>query len=129
VEIASRLTELRAVKQATRAFVEQAGLRPQAAFDWVLAVHEIVANAIVHGNRGEATKRVWIAFEVADEQVVATVRDEGSGFDHATACADCRQAREGATASGRGLLLVSHLVDEIAFADSGRTVTIRKAIR
>ena len=128
VAIPSHLRELRAVKQATRAFVETAGLRPQDSFDFVLAVHEIVSNAIVHGNGGDAAKQVTVELELRGRQAVATIRDQGHGFDHAAALAEARRRPDSPGTSGWGLLLVGKLVDRLEFTDGGSTVTLRKAI-
>lgn len=128
VAIPSQLRELRTVKQATRALVETAALRPQDSFDFVLAVHEIVSNAIVHGNGEDPAKRVTVELELCGGHAVATVRDEGPGFDHVGTLAEAQKHPQSPGTSGWGLLLVSKLVDRLEFTDGGSTVTLRKAI-
>src|SRR5467141_3428828 len=53
---------------------------------WVgVAVRESVINAIKHGNRNDASKRVFVDFEtgshVEEPKLMIRVRDEGEGFD------------------------------------------------
>src|SRR5258706_1054620 len=52
---------------------------------WVgVAVPESVINAIKHGNRNDASKRVFVDFESAEQAVpelTIRVRHEGDGFD------------------------------------------------
>src|SRR3954471_2712223 len=51
---------------------------------WVgVAVRESVINAIKHGNRNDATKRVFVEFstDADDLDLTILVRDQGEGFD------------------------------------------------
>src|SRR5437588_6019964 len=55
------------------------------AVHWVgVAVRESVINAIKHGNRNDASKRVFVEFERAagpGHELLIRVRDQGEGFD------------------------------------------------
>src|SRR3954470_20815293 len=52
---------------------------------WVsVAIRESVINAIKHGNKNDAGKRVFVEFETAKADVPALsirIRDQGEGFD------------------------------------------------
>ena len=53
---------------------------------WVsVAIRESVINAIKHGNRNDATKRVFVEFEISTPAAVSElsirVRDQGEGFE------------------------------------------------
>ncbi|PBC70626.1 serine/threonine-protein kinase RsbW [Streptomyces sp. TLI_235] len=71
-----------------------------------LAVHEAVANAVLHGNRQDAAKRVRLAWQVRGDRLRITVGDDGSGFVPPPP-AD----RPNLTPSGRGLVMIGHLTD------------------
>ncbi|WP_354644246.1 ATP-binding protein [Kitasatospora camelliae] len=71
-----------------------------------LAVHEAVANAVLHGNRQEPGKRVRLAWERQDGRLTVTVGDEGAGFTPPRPTTELNL-----TPSGRGLLLIDHLTD------------------
>ena len=93
-----------------------------------LAVREAVANAVVHGNRREAGKRVFLAAEMQAGQLVISIRDEGDGFDPASVPnpldAECL-LRE----SGRGLFLVRAYMDEVIWRpapEGGTEITLTK---
>src|SRR6266498_5483327 len=56
------------------------------AMHWVgVAIRESVINAIKHGNRNDATKRVFVEFEISTPAAVSElsirVRDQGEGFE------------------------------------------------
>src|SRR6478609_4341421 len=56
---------------------------------WVsVAIRESVINAIKHGNRNDATKRVFVEFETqsakSEPALSIRVRDQGDGFDPET---------------------------------------------
>ena len=91
-----------------------------------LALQEALANGIRHGCQGDPTKHVQCSVscdETGDLTIV--VRDEGAGFDIAAVpdpLADANLFKP----SGRGVFLIYQLMDEVAFADGGREVRMRR---
>ena len=83
---------------------------------WVgVAIRESVINAIKHGNRNDASKRVFVDFEAAPQAVpelVIRVRDEGEGFDPAEV-ADPLAPENLLKASGRGIFLIRSFMDQV----------------
>ena len=94
-----------------------------------LALQEAVANAIRHGCRGDVSKHVHCSVS-SDEsgELVIVVRDPGPGFDP-SAVTDPLAATNILKPSGRGIFLINELMDEVAFADGGREVQMRKRRR
>ena len=45
-----------------------------------VALKEALVNAIVHGNKNDSTKRVWVRYRVTDTDIFVAVADEGWGF-------------------------------------------------
>lgn len=45
----------------------------------LLITQEIVTNAIIHGNKQDVHKKVIVTFEMQNEEVTVTVKDEGEG--------------------------------------------------
>lgn len=76
-----------------------------------MAVRETVVNAVVHGNRYSAHKKVHLEASVEGDRLVITVGDEGAGFDLA-AIPDPLAEENLLHQSGRGLLLIRAFVDE-----------------
>lgn len=62
-------------------------------FDWVqedlfgvhLAVEEALVNAIRHGNKEDAAKRVQFVCKICEQRLRIEVADEGPGFNPASA--------------------------------------------
>ena len=92
----------------------------------VLALDEALANAIRHGCKGDSTKSVQcIVTHDAAGDLTIVVRDPGPGFE----VANVPNPLEGDNvfkSSGRGVFLINQLMDEVAFADGGREVQMRK---
>lgn len=86
------------------------------AIHWVsVAVRESVANAIKHGNRNDAAKRVFVAFDGACATVpelCIRVRDQGAGFDP-DQIADPLAPENMLKGSGRGIFLMRSFMDEV----------------
>lgn len=89
----------------------------------LLAVVEGVNNAIVHGNKMVSEKKVTISYEVASNRISFTIRDEGQGFDH-TLLPDPTTPENIERTHGRGVFLMKHLTDELAFSDMGNEVKL-----
>lgn len=98
---------------------------------WIdLAVREAVANAIKHGNRLEAAKRVEIDLELTEEELVVRVRDEGEGFDPGEV-GDPLAPENRLRPNGRGLFYMQKFMDEIDYEfqpGRGMEVTLRKRL-
>ena len=76
-----------------------------------MAVRECMVNAVVHGNRYNARKKVHLIVSRSAEKLAITISDEGEGFDMNSLpdpLADENLLRH----SGRGLLLIQGFMDE-----------------
>jgi serine/threonine-protein kinase RsbW len=94
--------------------------------DIELALQEALLNAVIHGNRQDPFKRVYITLRCeADGVVEITIRDEGAGFD--VACvADPTAPEHLLCKHGRGIFLMRAMMDEVSFEDGGTVVHMRK---
>lgn len=89
----------------------------------MIAVTESVTNAIKHGNNGDKTKNVLLSLAIQGNQIVFTIQDEGDGFDY-TNLPDPTSPENIDKPGGRGIFLMKHLCDEVAFKDEGRVVEL-----
>lgn len=97
-------------------FARGAGL-DEDALHWVsVAVRECVVNAIKHGNRYEAERRVFVDFEVRPltdcAELLIRVRDQGEGFDPEEV-ADPLAPENLLRTSGRGIFLIRSFMDDV----------------
>lgn len=84
---------------------------------WVsVAVRESVINAIKHGNREDAAKRVTVEFAIEPPQATGAFRisvlDEGDGFDP-NAVANPLDPENVLKSSGRGIFFMRSFMDDV----------------
>jgi len=91
-----------------------------------IALREALANAVLHGNRSDAGKRVLVrAYCDPKKGFVIAVRDEGRGFDP-TKVPDPRRKDRIQLTHGRGIFLMRELMDHIEHRKGGREVVLYK---
>ncbi len=88
---------------------------------YMLSVVECVNNAIVHGNKLSADKKVRIHYHITNKRIEVTVTDEGEGFDP-DSLPDPTAEENIEKDCGRGIFLMRHLADDVSFEDHGRKV-------
>lgn len=76
-----------------------------------MAVRESVVNAVVHGNRYNARKKVHLGVSGSGGRLTVTVGDEGEGFDM-KAIPDPLAEDNLLQQSGRGIFLIRAFMDE-----------------
>lgn len=88
----------------------------------MVAVTEAVNNSILHGNKEDPTKKVFLNVHMESQyRLKITISDEGEGFDP-DGLADPTAPENIENIGGRGVFLMRHLADELSFSDDGRTV-------
>lgn len=115
-----QVTELR---HAVAAYVQESGLSGQRLEDFVLAVNELITNAVRHGG-GHGRLRMWRD----SAGVTCEVSDTGLGMASGQAAVQERPAP--GTAGGWGLWLARKLSDEMVVqtGPDGTTVRVRAAV-
>jgi serine/threonine-protein kinase RsbW len=90
----------------------------------LVAMVEAVNNAIIHGNKLDESKEVTVNYGLEDGYFWFSVKDQGPGFDF-NSLPDPTSPENIEKPHGRGIFLMSHLVDEIKFEDNGTKVCLR----
>jgi serine/threonine-protein kinase RsbW len=100
---------------------------PQVQFRLQVALSEALANAIVRGNREDASKRVVVQADLGPEVICLYVTDEGDGFDP-RAVPDALSPEGLQQDGGRGLFLIHCMVDDVHFNAQGNSIcmTLRR---
>jgi serine/threonine-protein kinase RsbW len=93
-----------------------------------LALDEAISNAIKHGNKSDAKKRVEIEGQVDGESLRVKVRDEGAGFER-DLNHDPLDPVNLLAPNGRGLFLIESLMDDVKFTQDGRCIEMIKRAR
>src|SRR5205814_5089940 len=90
-----------------------------------VALDEAFVNAVKHGNRNDTTKLLRITAELSAHEAIFTVEDEGEGFD-VCEIPDPRDSANLFKSSGRGVLLIYNIMDEVEYSERGTRLRMVK---
>jgi serine/threonine-protein kinase RsbW len=90
-----------------------------------VALDEAFVNAVKHGNKNDPSKLLKITAELSPKEASFTVEDEGEGFDIREIPDPCDPANLFRT-SGRGVLLIYNIMDEVEYNAQGNRVKMVK---
>jgi len=105
--------------------LKEMGYTKDDTFSIHLAVEEAFANAVKHGNDMDLDKKVEFCYQIDEEKVEVTVKDEGPGFNP-DQIPDPRCGDNLFKPSGRGLFLIRSYMDEVEYTDNGTCLKIVK---
>jgi len=88
-----------------------------------VAVFEAIRNAMDFGNNKDEKKKVKVTVEGKDNEIVFTIKDEGTGFDFNN-IPDPTAPENREKITGRGIFLMKNLADKVEFLDNGSKVKI-----
>jgi serine/threonine-protein kinase RsbW len=96
-------------------------------FSVELALREALNNAVLHGNRLDPGKLVYVYCRCElGKGVSVVVKDQGKGFDPC-AIPDPLAAENLMVENGRGILLMRSQMDEVSFERGGTEIHMRKS--
>ncbi len=105
--------------------VEKTGIVSAENSNLFVALDEAFVNAVKHGNKFDATKLVRITAEVSTKEARFTVEDEGDGFNVAE-IPDPTNIENLFKTSGRGVLIIHNVMDEVKYNERGNRVEMIK---
>jgi serine/threonine-protein kinase RsbW len=124
-ELPSDLALMNGVLEYLQERVAKLGLiRPERS-NLFVALDEAFVNAVKHGNKNDLTKLVKITAELSPNEAAFTVEDEGEGFDIREIPNPCDPENLFRT-SGRGVLLIYNIMDEVEYNAQGNRVKMIK---
>jgi len=124
-ELPSDLGLMNGVLEYLQERVAKLGLiRPERS-NLFIALDEAFVNAVKHGNKNDPAKLVKITAELSPAEASFTVEDEGEGFDIREIPDPCDPANLFRT-SGRGVLLIYNIMDEVEYNAQGNRVKMVK---
>src|SRR5947208_17122835 len=95
-----------------------------------MSVRECMVNAVVHGNRYNAHKKVRLSLDLTRERLTIRIADEGEGFDPAE-LPDPISGDNLMRHSGRGIFLMRAFMDDLQIRrlePAGTEVTLVKNV-
>ena len=124
-ELPSDLALMNGVLEYLQERVARLGLIKVERSNLFVALDEAFVNAVKHGNKSDPTKLVRITAELTPKEACFTVEDEGEGFDIREIPDPCDPANLFRT-SGRGVLLIYNIMDEVEYNAQGNRVKMVK---
>ena len=95
--------------------------------DVQLALQEALANAVVHGCKNDPGKKVRVLVGCDESRgMMIIIKDPGSGFDPETIPSPV-VGQNVFSSHGRGIFLISQLMDEVRFEHGGTQIWMRKS--
>ena len=105
--------------------VEKVGIVDAENSNLFVALDEAFVNAIKHGNKFDANKIVRISAEVSPTEARFTIEDEGEGFN-VSEIPDPTNPENLFKASGRGVLIIHNIMDEVKYNERGNRLEMIK---
>ena len=124
-ELPSDLALMNGVLEYLQERVAKLGLIIPERSNLFVALDEAFVNAVKHGNKSDPTKLVRITAELTPKEASFTVEDEGEGFDIREIPDPCDPSNLFRT-SGRGVLLIYNIMDEVEYNAQGNRVKMVK---
>jgi serine/threonine-protein kinase RsbW len=124
-ELPSDLTLMNGVLEYLLGRVSKLGIVTPERSNLFIALDEAFVNAVRHGNKNDPTKLLRVTAELSPREACFTVEDEGEGFDVGAIPDPCDPDNLFKT-SGRGVLLIHNIMDEVEYNAQGNRVKMVK---
>ena len=128
-ELPSALSLMHIVLEYLIKRVERLGVCKPEQSNLFVALDEAFVNAVKHGNKYDAGKLIRVTADVSNSEAKFTVEDEGEGFD-VNSIPDPLEPENLFKTSGRGVLFIYNIMDEVQYNDRGNRLTmVKKALK
>jgi serine/threonine-protein kinase RsbW len=109
------------VQQSVLDGMESFGYGEENRFAVRIAVEEAMANAVLHGHRGDQEQLIEIHWTISSSQVAMFVSDDGRGYN-SSAVPDPTADENLTLPSGRGLAMIKAFMTTVHVSDAGRKI-------
>ena len=123
IKIASKIDNINKIEKFIDDFSEKNEINSEIYGKILIATVEAVNNSIVHGNKEDINKHVYVNLKIQGDKIYITVEDEGNGFDYSHV-PDPTKPENVENIHGRGIYLMQHLADDVSFNAKGTIVTM-----
>ena len=123
LNIPSDFKFLGAVDAASQDLAREFAFSQDAINDVSTALIEACSNAIEHGNKFASDKRVRVTLQFNGTTFLASVLDEGSGFDFQSLL-DGDNSPDMMSERGRGLIIMKAFTDDLRFSYDGNGLLV-----
>ena len=124
-ELPSAISPMHIVLEYLMKRVEKLGVCKPEQSNLFVALDEAFVNAVKHGNKFDSAKLIRIAAEVSRDEARFTIEDQGDGFD-VNNIPDPLDPENLFKTSGRGVLFIYNIMDEVKYNERGNRLTMVK---
>jgi serine/threonine-protein kinase RsbW len=124
-ELPSAISLMHIVLEYLMKRVEKLGVVKAEQSNLFVALDEAFVNAVKHGNKYDAKKLVRITADASPSEARFTIEDEGEGFD-VNSIPDPLDPANLFKTSGRGVLFIYNIMDEVKYNERGNRLTMIK---
>ena len=95
-----------------------------------ISLREVINNAIIHGNKSNPKKRVFLDFEWENRKLKLTVIDQNTEKVDFSEINERINSKDVLSLNGRGILIMNNYMDRVDFSniESGTKVVLEKAV-
>ncbi len=124
LQLPSKIESITTVENFVDNLKEEYQLGDDTYANMLTCLSEATINAIIHGNKQDESKKVYINVEVqSGKRVQFTVADEGEGFDY-NKLPDPTAPENLENLTGRGVFIIKHLADQCIFNLKGNEIEL-----
>ncbi|MCF8335204.1 MAG: ATP-binding protein [Bacteroidales bacterium] len=121
INIESKIENVSLIEKLVDDFSEENEIDSDMYGKILIATIEAVNNSIIHGNKENRNKNVYLKMQKEENEIKVYVKDEGEGFDYEN-IPDPTKPENLENIHGRGIYLMNHLADEVNFFNNGAVV-------
>jgi len=124
LQLPSRIDSITIVENFIDELSTKYGFSDELYANVLTCLSEAVVNAIIHGNRENLDKKVYINLEVIEgKRLIFTISDEGEGFDFNN-LPDPTAPENIENLTGRGVFIIKKLADQCIFNSKGNELEL-----
>ncbi len=124
LQLTSRIDSITIVENFIDELSTKYGFSDELYANVLTCLSEAVVNAIIHGNRENLDKKVYINLEVIEgKRLIFTISDEGEGFDFNN-LPDPTAPENIENLTGRGVFIIKKLADQCIFNSKGNELEL-----
>ncbi len=123
LEIDSKTGYIDLVQSVAEKLFELLSFEQEQIYWMSIALREAVNNAIKHGNKEDASKKVNVDFQVYTDKIRILIRDQGSGFN-IKEVPDPTNENNIMKSSGRGIFFIKSFMDDLEILESNENGTL-----
>jgi serine/threonine-protein kinase RsbW len=123
LQLPSAMEGLAALEKLIEELADKYKISDDTFANMMTCLNEAFVNAVIHGNKLDATKKVFVNAEVDARRIVWTIKDEGAGFDYNN-LPDPTAPDNLENLTGRGVFIVKQLADQCIFNATGNELEL-----